>query len=53
MTNVQGDQVPAKQQKMLRNFENSSMKAVAEQSISSQTPLRSVMEFARKSECKI
>jgi hypothetical protein len=37
IANVQGDQAPAKQQKMLKNFENSSMKTVAEQSMSSQT----------------
>jgi hypothetical protein len=49
MTNVQGDQAPAKWQKMLKIFENSFMKTVAEQSMSSQTPLRSVMEFARRS----
>jgi hypothetical protein len=39
MTNVQGDQAPAKRQKMLKNFENLSTKTVAEQSMSSQTPL--------------
>jgi hypothetical protein len=39
MTNVQGDQAPAKRQKMLNKFENSSMKTVAEQSMNSQTPL--------------
>jgi hypothetical protein len=44
---VQGDQAPAKRQKMLKKFVNSSTKTVAEQSMSSQTPLRSVMEFAR------
>jgi hypothetical protein len=48
--NGQGDQAPAKWQKMLKTFENSSMKTVAaEQSISSQTPVGSVMEFARRS----
>jgi hypothetical protein len=46
MTNVQGDQAPAKGQKMLKKLENSSTKTVAEQSMSSQTPLGSVMEFA-------
>jgi hypothetical protein len=49
MTNIHGNQAPAKWQKMLQKFENSSMKAVAKQSMTSQTPLRSVMEFARRS----
>jgi hypothetical protein len=49
MMNVQGNQAPAKRQKMLRKFENSSAKTVVEQSMSSQTPLASVMEFARRS----
>jgi hypothetical protein len=35
MTNAQGDQEPAKQQKMLKKFENSSKKTIAEQSMSS------------------
>jgi hypothetical protein len=35
-TNVQGDQAPAKQHKMLKKFENSSIKTVAKQSMSSQ-----------------
>jgi hypothetical protein len=48
MTNVQDDQVPARQ-KMLKKFENSSTKTVAEQSMRSQIPLGSVMEFARRS----
>jgi hypothetical protein len=48
-TNVQGEQAPAKRQKMLKEFENSSTKTVAEQSMSSQTPLGSVMQFARRS----
>jgi hypothetical protein len=52
MTNAQGDQATAERQKMLKKFENSSMKAVAEQFVSSQTPLGSVMEFARRSEQK-
>jgi hypothetical protein len=43
MTNIQGDQAPAKRQKMLKRFENSSMKTIIEQSISSQTLLGSVM----------
>jgi hypothetical protein len=38
MTNVQDDQAPAKRQEMLKKFENSSTKTVAEQSMSSQTP---------------
>jgi hypothetical protein len=46
---VLGDQTPAKRQKMLKKFENSSTKTVTEQSMSSQMPLRSVMEFARRS----
>jgi hypothetical protein len=49
MASVQGGQEPAKRQKMLKKFENSSTKLVAEQSISSQTPLGLVMEFARRS----
>jgi hypothetical protein len=49
MTNVQGDQAQAKQQKMFKKIENSSKKTVTEQSMSSQTPLGSVMEFARGS----
>jgi hypothetical protein len=49
MMNVQGDRAPAKLQKMLKKFEKSSMKTVAEQSMSSQTLLGSVMEFARRS----
>jgi hypothetical protein len=38
MTNVQGDQALAKRQKMLKKFENSSTKTIANQSMSSQTP---------------
>jgi hypothetical protein len=34
---------------MFKKFENSSTKAIAEQSMSFQAPLESVMEFARKS----
>jgi hypothetical protein len=49
MMNVQGDQAPANRQKMLKKFENSSTKTIAEQSMSSQTPLESVMEFAKRS----
>jgi hypothetical protein len=48
MTNVQVDQTPAKRQKMLKKFINSLTKTIAEQSMSSQTPLGSVMEFARR-----
>jgi hypothetical protein len=47
--NLQGNQVPEKRQKMLKKFENLSMKTVAEQSMSSQTLLRLVMEFVRRS----
>jgi hypothetical protein len=39
MTNVQDYQAPAKRQKMLKKFENSSTKTIAEQSMSLQTPL--------------
>jgi hypothetical protein len=42
MTNVQGNQAAAKQQKLLKTFENSSMKTIAKQSMSSQT----LLEFA-------
>jgi hypothetical protein len=49
MMNIHGDQAPAKRQKMLKKFENSSIKSVTEQSMSSQTPLGSIMEFARRS----
>jgi hypothetical protein len=47
MTKVQGDNAPAKRQKMLKEFENSSTKTVAEQSMRSQAPLGSVMECSR------
>jgi hypothetical protein len=53
MMNVWGNQAPAKRQKMLQKFENSSTKTVAEQSMSQQTPLGSGMEFARRSYRKI
>jgi hypothetical protein len=46
MMNVQGDHAPAKRQKMLKKFENSSTKTVTKQSMSSQTLLGSVMELA-------
>jgi hypothetical protein len=49
MTNIQGDQAPAKWQKMLKKFKSSSTKTIAEQPMSSQTTLGSVMEFARRS----
>jgi hypothetical protein len=45
--NVQGGQ--AKQQKIMKKFESSSTKAIAEQSMNSQTLLESVMEFAGRS----
>jgi hypothetical protein len=48
MTNFQGDKAPAKRQKMLKKFENSSTKTVPEQSMSSQTPIGRVMEFSRR-----
>jgi hypothetical protein len=51
MINVQGDQAPSKQQKMLKKFENSSTKSVTEQSMSSQTALGLVMEFANMQTC--
>jgi hypothetical protein len=43
-----GDQSPRERQKVLKIFENSSMKTIAEKSMSSQTRLGSVMEFARR-----
>jgi hypothetical protein len=49
MSDVQGHQAPAKRQKMLKKFENSSTKTIAEQSMSLQILLQSVMEFARRS----
>jgi hypothetical protein len=49
MTSAEGDQASAKQQKMLKKFENSSTKTVTEQSMSSQTLLGLLMEFARSS----
>jgi hypothetical protein len=48
MMNIQGDHAPAKRQRILKKFENSSTKTIAKQSMSSQTPLGSVMEFAVK-----
>jgi hypothetical protein len=47
MTDVEGDQAPAKQQKMLKKFENSFKITIVEQSMSSKTPLGPVMELAR------
>jgi hypothetical protein len=44
VTNVQGDQAPAKPHKMLEKIENSTTKTVAVQSMSSQTPLVSVSQ---------
>jgi hypothetical protein len=41
--NFQGDQAPAKRQKMLKKFDNSSTKTIAKQSMSSQTLLGSVI----------
>jgi hypothetical protein len=49
MMNVQGNHAPAKQQKMLKKFENSFMKTITKQFMSSQTLLGSGLEFARKS----
>jgi hypothetical protein len=46
-TSTEGDQAPSKWQEMWKNFDNPSMKTAAEQSMSSQTPLGSVIEFAR------
>jgi hypothetical protein len=48
MTNIQGNQAPAKRQKMLKKVENSSTETVAKQSMSLLAPLGSVMEFARR-----
>jgi hypothetical protein len=48
MMNVWGDQAPAKQQ-MLKKFGNSSMKTIIRESMSSQTPLVTVMEVTRRS----
>jgi hypothetical protein len=47
MMNVQGNEALEKRQKMLKKFENSSKKTIADQSMSSKTLLGSVMEFAR------
>jgi hypothetical protein len=51
MTNLQSDQAPAERQIILKKFENSTTKTVFEQSMSSQTRLGSVMEFARFCYC--
>jgi hypothetical protein len=53
MTNVQGDQAPPKGQKIQKTFKNSSMETVAKQSMSSQTPVGSVMEIVRRHKQKI
>jgi hypothetical protein len=44
-----GQPSTSKMAKNVDKFENSPTKAIAEQSMSSQTPLGSVMEFARRS----
>jgi hypothetical protein len=49
MANVQVNHTPAKQKKMLKKSENSSMRTVTKQSMSSQTPMGSVKEYARRS----
>jgi hypothetical protein len=46
---VQGNKAPAKRQKMLKKFKNSSNKTIAEQSMSLETLLGSVMEFPKRS----
>jgi hypothetical protein len=47
LENFQGDQAPAKVQKMLKKFENSSTKTVAKQSMTLQMPFGTVTDFAR------
>jgi hypothetical protein len=49
MTNAQGDQAPAEQQKKLKKLENSSTKTITEQYVRPQMLLGSVMAFARRS----
>jgi hypothetical protein len=49
MMNVQGNQTPAKQQKMLKKIQNSSTNTFTKQSMSSQTPLGAVMQYAWRS----
>jgi hypothetical protein len=49
MTNVQGDQAPSKRKKIVNKFQYTSTKTVAAQSMHSQSPLRSGMDFARRS----
>jgi hypothetical protein len=49
MTNFERDQAPAKRQKTLKKFENSFTKTATEKSITMQTPLGSVIVFARRS----
>jgi hypothetical protein len=46
MMNVQGRPSTSKTTENVEKFKNSSMKTVAEQSMSSQTPLGSVMEIS-------
>jgi hypothetical protein len=49
MTNIQGDQARAKRKKTLKKFKNSPMQTIDKQSMSSQTPLGSVMLFGKRS----
>jgi hypothetical protein len=49
MTNVEATKHPQNDGKCRKKFENTSMKTAAEQSMSLQTPLGSVMEFDRRS----
>jgi hypothetical protein len=53
MTKVQGDQAPPKRKKMLRKYENSFTKTIAEQPMSSQTPLEFATGLNRKFESLI
>jgi hypothetical protein len=46
---LRGDEAPAKRRKILKKIENSSMKTADEYSMSSETPLGSVMDIARRS----
>jgi hypothetical protein len=48
ITNVHDDQAPAERQKMLKIFEKSSTKTVAEKSTRSETALGSGTKFARR-----
>jgi hypothetical protein len=47
--NILGNKVPARRHKILKKYKNSSTNTITEQSISLQTPLRLVMEFAKRS----